>query len=95
MHWEEHARCRQYDPEIFFAPRARAERRAKTVCAKCSVKVDCLAYALQSRIEFGIWGGTTGKERRALLRGAPLVTDWRIKLRSPDSGTEQSATASA
>jgi len=89
MHWEEQARCRQYDPEIFFAPRARAERRAKTICAKCPVKMDCLAYALQSHIEFGIWGGTSGKDRRAILRSAPPMTDWRLRLQ--DAATEASA----
>jgi WhiB family transcriptional regulator, redox-sensing transcriptional regulator len=80
MSWEEQARCRQYDPEIFFAPRARAERKAKTICAKCPVKVDCLVFALQAKVEFGIWGGTNGKERRAMIRSSPVGTDWREEI---------------
>ncbi len=80
MSWEEQARCRQYDPEIFFAPRARAERKAKTICAKCPVKVDCLVFALQAKVEFGIWGGTNGKERRAMIRRSPQDTDWRVEI---------------
>ncbi len=70
--WEEQARCNQYDPEIFFDPRARSERKAKSVCSRCEVREDCLAFALSSRTEFGVWGGLNGKERRALLRGGTL-----------------------
>jgi WhiB family redox-sensing transcriptional regulator len=77
MPWEDHARCLQHDPEIFFASRARAERRAKSICDKCPVKVECLAFALESRVEFGIWGGMNGNERRALVRRAAGAPDWR------------------
>lgn len=68
MSWEDRARCTTYDPELFFAPRARAERRAKAVCAGCPVRDECLEFALDQRVEFGIWGGTTGRERVSLLR---------------------------
>jgi len=68
MSWEDQARCLTYDPDLFFAPRARAERRAKEICADCPVQTPCLDYALSIGVEFGIWGGTTGKERRTLLR---------------------------
>ncbi len=70
MAWEEDARCNNYDPELFFAPRARAERRAKAVCARCPVRSECLAFALASRMEFGIWGGMSGRERLSLLDGS-------------------------
>lgn len=46
------------------------------------MKAECLAFALQSRIEFGIWGGTNGAERRSMLRLAPRSTDWRLELRA-------------
>jgi WhiB family redox-sensing transcriptional regulator len=77
MPWENDARCLQYDPEIFFATRARAERKAKSVCDRCPVRVECLAFALQSKVEFGVWGGLNGRERRALLRQPPPSHDWR------------------
>jgi WhiB family redox-sensing transcriptional regulator len=32
------------------------------------VQVECLDYALEARERFGIWGGTTDKQRRRLLR---------------------------
>jgi WhiB family redox-sensing transcriptional regulator len=67
MSWEDHARCIRYDPDLFFAPRARAERRAKEICSDCPVQAECLDYALAIKVEFGIWGGTNGKERRVML----------------------------
>jgi len=39
--------------------------------------MDCLADALDNRIESGVWGGMTERERRALLRRHPNVTSWR------------------
>jgi WhiB family redox-sensing transcriptional regulator len=75
MSWEADARCNAYDPEIFFDPRVRFERKAKSICGRCDVRADCLAYALQTRIDFGVWGGLNGKERRALLRGPRKVAD--------------------
>jgi WhiB family redox-sensing transcriptional regulator len=32
---------------------------------------------LDNTIEFGVWGGMTERERRALLRRRPNVTSWR------------------
>jgi WhiB family redox-sensing transcriptional regulator len=42
-----------------------------------TVRTECLADALDNRIEFGVWGGMTERERRALLRRRPDVTSWR------------------
>lgn len=43
------------------------ERRAKAICATCSVRRDCLDYALRIREPHGIWGGLSEVERRSLL----------------------------
>jgi len=74
--WQDQARCRQYDPELFFDPRGRAERKAKAVCVRCPVRMDCLLLALESRAEFGVWGGMSTKERRVLHR-APTASESR------------------
>jgi WhiB family transcriptional regulator, redox-sensing transcriptional regulator len=78
--WEQQARCRSHDPEMFFAPCVRTERKAKAVCGRCPVSQACLAFALESRTEFGIWGGLNGKERRRLLRRLAASSDWRLEL---------------
>ena len=66
--------CRQ-DPEAMFVD-GKAQNRAKVRCYGCPLRTPCLAYALNNRIEFGVWGGKTERERRALLRKHPRVDDW-------------------
>jgi WhiB family transcriptional regulator, redox-sensing transcriptional regulator len=78
--WEENARCRSHDPEMFFAPGIRTERKAKAICGRCPVQQECLRFALASRTEFGIWGGLNGKERRRVLRRFAATNDWRPDL---------------
>ncbi|MFJ5035788.1 WhiB family transcriptional regulator [Streptomyces sp. NPDC088560] len=53
-----------------------AQNEAKAVCVHCPVRIDCLAYALDHRESYGVWGAMTERERRALLRRRPTVTSW-------------------
>jgi len=73
--WRSRGACRASDPDRLFVQGA-AQREAKIVCNPCPVRVQCLAEALDRRIEFGIWGGMTERERRALLRRRPEVRSW-------------------
>lgn len=70
--WASVAKCRGGDPDALFV-RGAAQQSAKQVCQGCPVVAECLADALDSRIEFGVWGGKTERERRALLRQNPSV----------------------
>ena len=79
--WTSQAACRQQNPDDLFVQGA-AQNRAKAVCAGCPVKSECLADALDNRVEFGVWGGMTERERRALLRRRPDITSWRTLLES-------------
>ncbi|WP_432113898.1 WhiB family transcriptional regulator [Streptomyces sp. S1] len=74
--WSERAACRTADPDELFADGA-AQKQAKALCSACPVRTECLAHALDRRIEHGVWGGMTDRERRALLRRRPAVTSWR------------------
>src|SRR3954470_1581513 len=76
MDWSKDARCRTADPDELFVQGA-AQNRAKPLCMGCPVRTECLADALDNEVEFGVWGGITGRERRALLGGRPNVTSWR------------------
>lgn len=76
MAWAERGACRDVDPDSLFVPGA-AQHRAKRVCASCPVRLECLSEALDNRMEFGIWGGMTERERRSLLRRRPDVVSWR------------------
>ncbi|WGT47623.1 WhiB family transcriptional regulator [Tessaracoccus lacteus] len=57
-------------------PEGKDQKRARTVCAGCPVRSECLAEALDNRIEWGVWGGMTERERRALLRSRPDIDSW-------------------
>nr|WP_042184602.1 WhiB family transcriptional regulator [Kibdelosporangium sp. MJ126-NF4]CEL16400.1 WhiB-type transcription regulator [Kibdelosporangium sp. MJ126-NF4]CTQ94324.1 WhiB-type transcription regulator [Kibdelosporangium sp. MJ126-NF4] len=74
--WRVNAACRGDDPDELFV-RGAEQRKAKLVCVACPVRTECLAEALDNRIEFGVWGGMTERERRALLRRRPDVGSWR------------------
>jgi WhiB family redox-sensing transcriptional regulator len=67
--WRELAACRGTDLEVFFPDRGESARPARQVCAACPVRQPCLDYAITNRITHGIWGGLTGRERRALQSG--------------------------
>jgi len=36
----------------------------------------CAAEALDNKVEFGVWGGMTERERRAMLKKHPEVVSW-------------------
>lgn len=74
--WTAKAACRDLDPDELFVQGA-AQNRVKTRCFGCVVRTECLADALDNRVEFGVWGGMTERERRALLRRRPDVVSWR------------------
>lgn len=67
--------CRDVDPDLLFL-KGKAQNRVKLVCQGCPARIRCLAEALNDRIEFGVWGGMTERERRKLLREHTGVTDW-------------------
>ncbi|MGI3200712.1 WhiB family transcriptional regulator [Streptomyces sp. GLT-R25] len=76
MTWWERAACGPADMENMFRT-GDGQSAGKHVCTPCPVRLECLAFALDQRIEHGIWGGMTGRERRALRRRRPAVASWR------------------
>lgn len=74
--WPSLAACRNGDPDALFVQGAE-QNVAKRICRGCPVRYECLADALDNRIEFGVWGGMTERERRALLRRHPHVASWK------------------
>jgi WhiB family redox-sensing transcriptional regulator len=77
--WSARAACGNEAPDTLFVSGA-AQHRAKSVCRGCPVRTECLADALDNRVEFGVWGGLTERERRALLRRRPNVESWQSLL---------------
>ncbi len=73
--WRTNASCGPSKSEELFAMGA-DQHIAKTICERCPVRTECLAMALDNKIEFGVWGGMTERERRVLLRRRPGVSSW-------------------
>ena len=73
--WVSSARCRSTDPDRLFV-RGAAQRKAAVICRHCPVIAECAAEALDNQMEFGVWGGMTERQRRALLKQHPEVTSW-------------------
>ncbi|ORW47563.1 transcriptional regulator [Mycobacterium paraense] len=78
--WAARALCRTIDPDGLFV-RGAAQRKAAAFCRRCPVMWECGAEALDNRVEFGVWGGMTERQRRALLQRHPEMVSWSKFLR--------------
>ena len=61
-------KCREYHPNTFFPSDSVGVSIARRICATCPMKAICLEYALDNQIEHGIWGGTSERARRRMVR---------------------------
>jgi WhiB family redox-sensing transcriptional regulator len=62
--------CTQYSTEIFY-PEEYEDidvAEAKAICNSCWLKDKCLDFALKTKENEGVWGGTTPLERRRIRR---------------------------
>jgi len=71
--WREAGACLTADPDLFFPvavgdAAGQQVSRALRICANCTVKQQCLEFAMRTREPVGIWGGTTPEERVRVLR---------------------------
>ena len=73
--WVSKGLCTDADPDQLFV-RGAAQRKAAVICRHCPVMRECAADALDNQIEYGVWGGMTERQRRALLKENPDVVSW-------------------
>lgn len=71
------------DPDLWFAkPGSEDETKAVLACLSCPFKAECADEALESGIPYGVWGGLTALNRRAIWKnhgGRPKQFDqWRV-----------------
>jgi WhiB family redox-sensing transcriptional regulator len=66
--WMARGNCRFEPPGTFFPSDGVGVEVAKRICATCSEKGVCLEYALANRIDHGVWGGTSERQRRRILK---------------------------
>ncbi len=70
--WMHLGKCTEMDSNLFFPSDGAGVEVAKKICAECQVKAECLSYALANRIEHGVWGGTSERQRRRILKRRKL-----------------------
>ncbi|AXR73181.1 MULTISPECIES: WhiB family transcriptional regulator [Auritidibacter] len=73
MDWRSKAACLDKDPELFFpvgntGPALLQIEEAKAICNQCPVMEQCLQWAISTGQDYGVWGGMSEDERRALKR---------------------------
>jgi WhiB family redox-sensing transcriptional regulator len=68
--WMMQAACQGEPLGTFFIERGGSMERAREVCAGCPVRGECLDHAMADEELDGWWGGTSGRERRRIRRGA-------------------------
>ncbi len=66
--WMELAACQDVSPNVFFPDDGAGVRLAQIVCRHCVVREACLEYALENKIDHGVYGGRSERERRRILR---------------------------
>ena len=73
LSWRQHASCANLDTNVFFpvgltGTAIEQTNLAKSVCNDCPVANQCLEFALRTLQDYGVWGGRTEDERRAIRR---------------------------
>ncbi len=66
--WMAVGNCASEPPALFFPSDGVGVELAKKVCEGCPSKDPCLEYALANRIDHGVWGGTSERQRRRILK---------------------------
>lgn len=66
--WMAEGNCRLHPPSTFFPSDGVGVDKARKICRDCPVVSRCLEYALEERIDHGVWGGCSERERRRIQK---------------------------
>ncbi len=76
--WMMQGNCRLYPPATFFPSDGVGVDKARKICVGCPVTEPCLEYALENRIDHGVWGGCSERERRRILKRRRLALNGSV-----------------
>jgi len=84
MNWFGLAACKGKDNTMFYGNEkgnipSELSKKAKRMCSECSVPNECLNFAIENDESYGIWGGLTAKERKAIVREYGKITVEEIR----------------
>lgn len=67
--WAERAACAGEDTDLWFVDQHDGPyTEARRICKRCPVRRECLAYAVETGADSGMWGGLAPRERKHLRR---------------------------
>ena len=66
--WQERSACFGIDPDVFFPISEEEAGPALAFCSACTIRSECLSWALKNGERYGVWGGLTEQQRRRLTR---------------------------
>ena len=66
--WMGSGKCNEYSPGVFFPSDGAGVEIAKRICNRCEFQEICKEYALTNRVDHGVWGGTSERQRRRILK---------------------------
>ncbi|MEK7603432.1 MAG: WhiB family transcriptional regulator [Patescibacteria group bacterium] len=70
--WMVGAVCDGLDQDLFFPERGASNKEAKSICRGCEVRFECLNFAIENHIIFGIWGGYSESERSRIRQSRAI-----------------------
>ena len=71
--WTEQSACKDIDKSVFFPSTYGGVKKAKAICATCPVSAECLQYATDNDLNYGVWGGLGEGDRERLRRQASMA----------------------
>jgi WhiB family transcriptional regulator, redox-sensing transcriptional regulator len=95
LSWRQHASCANLDTNVFFpvgltGNAIEQTNLAKTICNDCPVSKQCLEFALRTLQDYGVWGGRTEDERRAIRRARRAAARKAAAAAAASARSEQS-----
>lgn len=77
--WRKNALCRKYKDIDFFSEDIISVRKSLNICKQCVVAVECLKQSIQEKETYGIWGCSTQRERRKIIKNKIKLSDRELK----------------
>jgi WhiB family redox-sensing transcriptional regulator len=63
--------CRNFDPDLWFSESPAELELAKSLCADCPLRIECLAGAVERAEPWGVWGGEIFERGEVVARKRP------------------------
>lgn len=67
--WVTQAACQGTDADLWFVERDGSYHQGKLICARCTVRTECLSWAVETKTVHGLFGGLAPHERKSFRRG--------------------------